>query len=128
MQKNRFNNNNLSGKIWTLQGFEVLAMLVAGIMGALFSILLAFAAIKLKADQTLIGTAMNMLGTAAATVIAKSINLAEDSTKPDLGLQVPCLTQPDCQSPRRPPENAKGGRDHSRPPIPILISGLLRCH
>lgn len=44
------------------------------ILGMLYSSLLAIAAIHFKADQTIIGTAMNMLGTAAATVIVKSIN------------------------------------------------------
>ena len=38
------------------------------------SLLLAVAAINFKADQTLVGTAMNMLATAAATVIVKSYN------------------------------------------------------
>ncbi len=61
----------------------IIAVLFVSIaVGVAYSSLLGIAAIKLKADQTLIGTAMNMLGTAAATVIAKSINLAEDSTKP----------------------------------------------
>ncbi len=61
----------------------IIAVLFVSIaVGVAYSVLLGVAAIKLKADQTLIGTAMNMLGTAAATVIAKSINLAEDSTKP----------------------------------------------
>ena len=59
------------GKIWTLQGFEVLAMVVAGIMGALFSILLAFAAIKLKADQTIGGTALNMLAPALVLFLVR---------------------------------------------------------
>ena len=44
----------------------------------LYSLLLAVAAINFKADQTLVGTAMNLLGTAAATVIVKAINIAED--------------------------------------------------
>ncbi|MCR5205247.1 MAG: ABC transporter permease [Lachnospiraceae bacterium] len=60
----------------------IAVLLVSIIVGVLYSTLLGIAAIKLKADQTLVGTAMNMLGTAAATVIAKAINLAEDSTKP----------------------------------------------
>ena len=59
------------GKIWTLQGFEVLAMVVAGVMGALFSILLAFAAIKLKADQTIGGTALNMLAPALVLFLVR---------------------------------------------------------
>ena len=39
----------------------VLALLISGISGAIFSLLLSFAAIKLKADQTIAGTALNML-------------------------------------------------------------------
>lgn len=57
-------------------------ILVSMTVGLIYSVLLGVAAIKLKADQTLIGTAMNMLGTAAATVIAKSINLAENPDTP----------------------------------------------
>ena len=61
----------------------ILAVLVVSMLaGVIYSTLLGIAAIRLKADQTLVGTAMNMLGTAAATVIAKAVNLAEDPTKP----------------------------------------------
>ncbi len=42
----------------------VLALLISGIAGALFSLLLSFAAIKLKVDQTIAGTALNMLAPA----------------------------------------------------------------
>ena len=45
-------------------------------MGVLYSSLLAVASINFKADQTIIGTAMNILGVAAATVIVKAINTA----------------------------------------------------
>ena len=44
----------------------------------LYSSLLAVACINFKADQTLVGTALNLLGTAAATVIVKAINSAEN--------------------------------------------------
>ncbi|MBR4345259.1 MAG: ABC transporter permease [Lachnospiraceae bacterium] len=64
-------------------------ILVSVIVGVIYSTLLGIAAIKLKADQTLVGTAMNMLGTAAATVIAKAINLAEDPTKPSSEILFP---------------------------------------
>ena len=57
----------------------VLAVLVAAILsGMIYSVLLAVACINLKADQTLVGTALNMLAAAAATVIVKSINIAEN--------------------------------------------------
>ena len=47
-----------------LQGFMVLAMLAAAIMGAVFSLLLSFASVNLKADQTIGGTALNLLAPA----------------------------------------------------------------
>lgn len=42
----------------------VLVLLISGVAGALFSLLLSFAAIKLKVDQTIAGTALNMLAPA----------------------------------------------------------------
>lgn len=56
----------------------LLTLLAAIVCGVLYSTLLAVAAIHFKADQTIVGTAMNMLGTAAATVIVKSINTIND--------------------------------------------------
>ena len=55
----------------------VLVVLASVLAGTAFSLLLAVAAINFKADQTIVGTAMNMLGTAAATVIVKAMNTAE---------------------------------------------------
>ena len=49
--------------------------MAAVVAGALYSLLLAVAAINFNADQTIIGTAMNMLGTAVATVIVKALNM-----------------------------------------------------
>lgn len=57
----------------------ICTMLGAILCGMLYSLFLAVAAISFKADQTLVGTAMNLLGTAAATVLVKAINMAEDS-------------------------------------------------
>ena len=54
----------------------LMVCLAAVLAGALYSLLLAVAAINFNADQTIVGTAMNMLGTAAATVIVKAINVA----------------------------------------------------
>ena len=51
-------------------------VLVAALFGMLFSLLLAVAAINFKADQTITGTAMNMLATAGATVAVKAMNTA----------------------------------------------------
>ena len=54
----------------------LLVVLAAVLMGTVYSLLLAVAAINFKADQTLVGTALNLLGTAGATVIVKAINTA----------------------------------------------------
>jgi len=51
-------------------------IIVSGLFGLLFSSLLAVAAIHFKADQTITGTAMNLLATAAATVAVKAMNTA----------------------------------------------------
>ena len=56
----------------------VMVCLAAVLCGALYSLLLAVAAINFNADQTIIGTAMNMLGTALATVIVKALNMMVD--------------------------------------------------
>ncbi len=61
-------------------GMILLVILAAVAVGAVYSLLLAVAAINFKADQTLVGTALNLLGTAAATVIVKAINSAENAS------------------------------------------------
>ena len=58
-------------------GMILLVVLAAIALGVVYSLLLAVAAINFKADQTLVGTAMNLLGTAAATVFVKAMNTAE---------------------------------------------------
>ena len=58
----------------------IASMLGAMISGMIYSILLAFSAVNLQADQTIIGTAMNMLGLALATVIVKAVNMAENTS------------------------------------------------
>ena len=57
----------------TLQGLELLAMLAAGIMGAIFSLLLSFASINLRADQTIGGTALNMMAPALVLFLVRII-------------------------------------------------------
>lgn len=69
-----FNAAKAAGDWGTLQGLVLLAMLVSAAMGALFSLLLSFASINLRADQTIGGTALNLLATALAMVIAKGVN------------------------------------------------------
>lgn len=51
---------------------------ISALCGLVFTLLLGFASINCGADQTLVGTAMNILATAAATVIVKSLNMAEN--------------------------------------------------
>ena len=54
----------------------ICAMIAAILAGMLYSCLLGVAAIHFNADQTLVGTAMNLLATAAATVLVKAMNTA----------------------------------------------------
>ncbi len=59
-------------KDWmTLQMLEVLAMLVSAAMGAIFSLLLSFASINLKADQTIGGTALNLMAPALVLFLVR---------------------------------------------------------
>lgn len=58
--------------------YVILVLLAAILFGVVYSSLLAVACINYKADQTIVGTALNMLGTAAATVLVKAINTAEN--------------------------------------------------
>ena len=44
----------------------------------LYSVFLAIASINFNADQTLVGTAMNMMATAIATVIVRAVNTSEN--------------------------------------------------
>ena len=52
----------------------LLTVLASILLGMIYSLLLAVAAVNFKADQTLVGTAMNLLATAAATVAVKAMN------------------------------------------------------
>jgi len=56
----------------------LLVLLGAVAFGVAYSALLGVACINFKADQTIVGTALNMLGVAAATVLVKAINTAAD--------------------------------------------------
>ena len=51
----------------------LIAILVAAVTGALFSLLLAFASVSLKADQTIGGTALNMMAPAMAIAITWAV-------------------------------------------------------
>ena len=52
----------------------VISICLAAVSGIAYSSLLAFSAINLKADQTIGGTALNLLSTAIALVVVKRYN------------------------------------------------------
>ncbi len=61
-------------KNWlSLQGYMLLTMLISAALGSIFSLLLAFAAINLRADQTIGGTALNMLAPALVLFFVRLI-------------------------------------------------------
>ena len=60
----------------------LLAMLTAAIAGAIFSLLLAFSAINLKADQTIGGTALNLLAPAVAHFFIKVLYMQDKLVMP----------------------------------------------
>ena len=68
-----FDAAKAAGDWVTLQYFVLLAMIVAAILGAIFALLLAFAAINLKADQTIGGTALNLLAPALVLFLIRII-------------------------------------------------------
>lgn len=57
----------------TIQGLELMAMLVAAILGAAFSLLLSFASVNLKANQTIGGTALNLMAPALVLFLIRII-------------------------------------------------------
>ena len=68
-----FNEAVMQGNWMLLQGLEIATMLIAAIMGALFSLLLSFASINLKADQTIGGTALNLMAPALVLFLVRVI-------------------------------------------------------
>ena len=62
-----------TGNWVAMQGLELLAMLVAAAMGAVFSLLLSFASINLRADQTIGGTALNLMAPALVLFLVRII-------------------------------------------------------
>ncbi|MBE7008934.1 MAG: ABC transporter permease [Ruminococcaceae bacterium] len=62
----------------TMASFPLILCVLLGaiLFGVVYSALLGVACINFKADQTIVGTALNMLGVAAATVFVKAINTA----------------------------------------------------
>ncbi len=58
----------------------LIALLAAGIAGAVYSLALSFAAVNMKADQTIVGTAMNMLVPALVLLISKMFFMSDGIT------------------------------------------------
>lgn len=56
------------------QPLLILALLIAALSGAIFSLLHAYASIHMKADQVISGTALNMFAPALAIFIGRQIN------------------------------------------------------
>lgn len=64
---------HLTGEVMSGQGLLLLALVISGLVGGIFSLFHAFAAIKLKADQTISGTALNMFAPAFAILVARTL-------------------------------------------------------
>lgn len=57
----------------TIQGLEIMAMAVAAVLGAIFSLLLSFASVNLRANQTIGGTALNLMAPALVLFLIRII-------------------------------------------------------
>lgn len=80
-----FNTKGTDGSdICLVQGMEqlivLLAIVVSVVSGVLFSFLLSFAAIKLKSNQTITGTALNILAPAFGMILIFTVQSATDTT------------------------------------------------
>lgn len=62
----KLQENNVAGALW-------IGLLVATLIGVIFSLLHAFASINLKADQVISGTAINMIAGALTIYLARNI-------------------------------------------------------
>ena len=68
-----FSAANEAKNYMAMQGLELLAMLAAAVMGAIFSLLLSFASVNLRADQTIGGTALNLMAPALVLFLIRII-------------------------------------------------------
>src|SRR5690554_5975727 len=62
---------NVQGSSMGPQTILLLGMLIAGLAGFIYSLLLSFAAVSMKANQVISGTALNMLIPAAVLLFSK---------------------------------------------------------
>lgn len=77
-------------------GFVMIVAVIAAsvISGVIYSLFLAIPAINFNADQTITGTAMNILATAAATVAVKAMNTAASGGS-DVSSEISYIQQKD---------------------------------
>lgn len=68
-----FADAKAAGDWGALQGLMLLAMLASAVAGAIFSLLLSFACINLRADQTIGGTALNLMAPALVLFLIRII-------------------------------------------------------
>ncbi len=62
------------------QTILILGMLVAAVAGLIYSLLLSFAAVTMKANQTIVGTSLNMLIPAAVLLFSKMFFMSDGIT------------------------------------------------
>ena len=76
--------SNANGYLYNHQQLLfVVGLVISGISGALLSLLLSFAAIKLKSDQTITGIAINMLAPALVTTLCLVLYSQEKIVMPN---------------------------------------------
>ena len=71
----------------------IVVLLAAALAGTVYSSLLAVACINFKADQTIVGTALNMLGTAGATMSGRGRRFLLPCDAQNMGRHSPRHTQ-----------------------------------
>lgn len=67
------NSMQQSGSNLHGQGLLLTAMLISATVGGIFSLMLAFASVNMRADQTIVGTALNMIAPALTIFIARTL-------------------------------------------------------
>ena len=83
--KEGMNGSPLLNNWFFVNFIYIIGLLVCIAVAFLFSFLLSFASIKLKADQTIVGTALNSV-VAAAVLIGNTIHLQKDLPETDVSM------------------------------------------
>ncbi len=61
-----------NGSALTGQGLYIVTSIIVAICGGIYALLLAYASINMKADQTIVGTALNMIAPALTIFVART--------------------------------------------------------